>query len=144
MLGNGVCCAAGAARSGGRGRLHLNSSGRRGPVPAGELTVQVVRSGAGVALLESDFAHLQSVTGNTLPFALFEWHLAWCRHFLRQERGVEDQPMYHVVRDPEGACVGVIPLILTRRRIGGLTFASAGLLGAGPAITEILSSLSTP
>jgi len=113
-------------------------------MPAGELTVHVVRSVAGVAELKSDFAHLELSIGNTLPFALFEWHLAWCRHFLRQDRGVEDLPMYHVLRDPEGTCVGIIPLILTRRRIGGLTFASAGLLGADPAITEIRSSLVKP
>jgi CelD/BcsL family acetyltransferase involved in cellulose biosynthesis len=124
--------------------LNLNYSSSRQPVPAGELTVNVVRSVAGVAELKSDFAHLELSTGNTLPFALFEWHLAWCRHFLRRDRGVEDQPMYHVVRDPEGVCVGIIPLILTRRRIGGLTFASAGLLGADPAITEIRSSLVKP
>ena len=122
----------------------MNYSSPLQPVPAGELTVQVVRSVAGVALLESDFAHLQLVTGNTLPFALFEWHFAWCRHFLRRERAVEDQPMFHVVRNHVGTCVGIVPLILTRRRVGGVNLASAGLLGADPAITEIRSSLVQP
>jgi CelD/BcsL family acetyltransferase involved in cellulose biosynthesis len=124
--------------------LHLNYPSSNKPVPAGELTVHVVRSVAGVAQLKSDFAHLDLVTGNTLPFALFEWHLAWCRHFLRQERGVEDQPMYYVVRTHVGTCVGIVPLILTRRRLGALKFASAGLLGADPAITEVRSSLVQP
>jgi CelD/BcsL family acetyltransferase involved in cellulose biosynthesis len=124
--------------------LHLNYSSSQNPVPAGDLTVQVVRSVAGVAQLKSDFAHLNLVTSNRLPFALFEWHQAWCRHFLRQERGVEDQPMYYVVRTHGGTCVGIVPLILTRRRIGALKLASAGLLGADPAITEIRLSLVQP
>jgi CelD/BcsL family acetyltransferase involved in cellulose biosynthesis len=124
--------------------LHLNYSSSLKTVSAGELTVHVVRSVAGVADLKSDFAYLQLVTGNTLPFALFDWHLAWCRHFLRQESRVADHPMYYVVRDNAGSCLGIVPLILTRRHIGGLTVASAGLLGADPAITEIRSSLVKP
>lgn len=122
----------------------MNYSSPPRAAPAGELTVHVVRSLSGVAELERDFGHLQSVTGNTLPFALFDWHLSWCRHFLRQEPRVEDQPLFYVVRRQEGSCVGIVPLILTRRRVGGLKFASAGLLGADPAITEIRSSLVQP
>jgi hypothetical protein len=49
------------------GSLHLNYSSSLEPAP--ELTVQVVRSLEGVAELEGDFARLQAVTGNTLPFA---------------------------------------------------------------------------
>jgi hypothetical protein len=88
------------------------------PEPAPELTVQVVRSLEGVAELEGDFARLQAVTGNTLPFALFEWQLTWCRHFRRQDPAVVDEPMFHVVRDSAGNCVAIVPLILTRRRVG--------------------------
>jgi CelD/BcsL family acetyltransferase involved in cellulose biosynthesis len=124
--------------------LRLNYSSPLKGVPASELTVQVIRSLSEVAELESDYADLQSVTGNALPFALFDWHLAWCRHFLRQERGVEDQPMFYVVRHHARGCVGIVPLILTRRRVGGLHLASATLLGADPAITEIRSSLVRP
>lgn len=109
-----------------------------------ELTVHVVRSLAGVAALERDFARLQQVTGNTLPFALYEWQLAWCRHFLGRQPGIVDQPIFHVVRNGAGACVAIVPFILTRRRFAGLSFASIGLLGADPAITEIRTSLVEP
>jgi CelD/BcsL family acetyltransferase involved in cellulose biosynthesis len=108
------------------------------------LTVDVVRSLAGVAKLREDFAYLQSVTGNTLPFALYEWQLHWCRHFLRRETRLTDQPMFQVCRDANGTCVGIVPLILTQRRLGGLRIASLGLLGADPGITEIRTSLVQP
>jgi CelD/BcsL family acetyltransferase involved in cellulose biosynthesis len=111
---------------------------------AAELTVQVVRSLEGVAELKGDFARLQAVTGNTLPFALFEWQLTWCRHFRRQGPAVVDEPLFHVVRDSEGNCVAIVPLILTRRRVGMLNIVSLGLLGADPAITEIRTSLVQP
>jgi CelD/BcsL family acetyltransferase involved in cellulose biosynthesis len=124
------------------GSLHLNYSSSLEPAP--ELTVQVVRSLEGVAELEGDFARLQAVTGNTLPFALFEWQLTWCRHFRRQGPAVVDEPMFHVVRDSEGNCVAIVPLILTRRRVGMLKIGSLGLLGADPAITEIRTSLVQP
>jgi len=124
------------------GSLHLNYSSALEPAP--ELTVQVVRSLEGVAELEGDFARLQAITGNTLPFALFEWQLTWCRHFRRQDPAVVDEPMFHVVRDSEGNCVAIVPLILTRRRVGTLKIVSLGLLGADPAITEIRTSLVQP
>ncbi len=114
------------------------------PSPGAELTVEVIRTLAGVADLQGDFAHLQAVTGNTLPFALFEWHLSWCRHFLDLDPSIVDEPMFHVVRDGAGTCVAIIPLIMTKRRLGSLTAASVGLLGADPAITEIRSPLVQP
>jgi CelD/BcsL family acetyltransferase involved in cellulose biosynthesis len=114
----------------------------RGPVA--DLTVDVVRSLDGVAELKDDFARLQSATGNTLPFALFEWQFTWCRHFIRREPSIRDQPMFHVVRTQDGTCIAIVPLILTQRRLGRLTFSSAGFLGADPAITEIRTSLVQP
>src|SRR6202166_2788694 len=93
-----------------------------------DLTVQVVRSLEGVAELEGAFARLQAVTGNTLPFALFEWQLAWCRYFRRQDPAIVDEPMFHVVLNRDGDCVAIVPLVLTRRRVGMLRIVSLGLL----------------
>jgi CelD/BcsL family acetyltransferase involved in cellulose biosynthesis len=109
-----------------------------------ELTVDVVCDLAGVAGLEADFARLQTATGNALPFALFEWQIVWCRHFLRCDRGIVDQPMFYVVRSQEDVCVAILPMILTRRRAGGLDVAYIGPLGADPAITEIRTPLVHP
>jgi CelD/BcsL family acetyltransferase involved in cellulose biosynthesis len=104
----------------------------------------VVRSTEAVAQLEADFRHLESVAANTLPFATFEWHLAWCRHFRRHQLGLADEPLFHVLRNAEGTCVGIIPLILTQRRLGTLRYVTLSLLGADPAITEIRTCLVQP
>jgi CelD/BcsL family acetyltransferase involved in cellulose biosynthesis len=125
-------------------RLDLTYSRSVGRAQDAELSVDVVRSLAGVAELQKDFAHLQSVSGNTLPFALHEWQLHWCRHFLRQEARITDQPMFQVFRNASGTCVAIIPLILTKRRIGGIRVASLDLLGADPGITEIRTPLIQP
>lgn len=99
---------------------------------------------SGIAALEKDYEHLQQVTGNTLPFALFEWHLTWCRHFLNIQAAVEDQPRFQVLRDDAGRCVGIVPLIVSRRRVGPFKVVSVGFLGADPAITEIRGALVAP
>jgi len=125
--------------------MHLSSplARSRDSIPA-ELTRSEVCDVAGIAALERDYERLQSVTGNALPFALYEWHLSWCRHFLNIQPAVEDQPRFQVLRDMAGLCVGIIPLIVSRRRVGPLKFASVGLLGADPAITEIRGALVAP
>jgi CelD/BcsL family acetyltransferase involved in cellulose biosynthesis len=122
--------------------LHLNYSSSLKADP--ELTVEVVRSLERVAELEGDFARLQAVAGNTLPFALFEWQLTWCRHFRRQDPAIADEPLFHVVRNRERDCVAIVPLMRTRRRVGMLNIVSLGLLGADPALTEIRTSLVEP
>jgi CelD/BcsL family acetyltransferase involved in cellulose biosynthesis len=111
--------------------------------PGAHLTVEIIRSLAGVAALREDFEHLQTATANTLPFALYEWQFAWCRHFLGGKQGIADQPLFHVIRDA-GCCVAIIPLIHTHRRLGTLNVVSVGLLGADPAVTEIRTSLVRP
>ena len=110
----------------------------------GELRVEVLASLAGVTGLQRDYVHLQAVSGNVLPFALYEWHVAWCRHFLGSHDGIVDEPLFHVFRTAEGTCVGIVPLIRTERRMGGIAVSSLGLLGADPAITEIRGALVQP
>ena len=125
--------------------MHLSSAPERSrDSNPGELTRSEVCDVAGIAALAKDYERLQGATGNALPFALYEWHLTWCRHFLNIQPTVEDQPRFQVLRDTAGHCVGIIPLIVSRRRVGPLKFASVGLLGADPAITEIRGALVTP
>ncbi len=105
------------------------------------LSVEIIRSFDALAAAESDYDHLQRLTGNTLPFALHDWHLAWCRHFLDANGRIESQMMIHILRDRHRNCVGIVPLILTRRRNGPVIVAAVDLLGADPAITEIRGPL---
>ena len=64
------------------------------------------------------YDHLQRVTGNPLPFSLHEWHLAWCQHFLNHDPRIREEPLFYVLRDPAGTCVAIVPLIVSRRRLG--------------------------
>jgi CelD/BcsL family acetyltransferase involved in cellulose biosynthesis len=120
------------------------ASARVVPGASSGLTVEVVRTVSGIEKLRAEYTQLQTTTGNDLPFALQEWHVAWCRHFLREKPSIVDQPIFHVVRTKDGNCVAILPFILTRRRVGGLSVASVAPLGADPAITEIRASLVQP
>jgi CelD/BcsL family acetyltransferase involved in cellulose biosynthesis len=123
---------------------HLAYTTSMGRDSGEELQVEVITSLAPLIRLQPDYVHLQAVSGNVLPFALYEWHITWCRHFLGNHDGIVDEPLFHVFRTADGACVGLVPLIRTRRRMGGIAVHSLSLLGADPAITEIRGSLVQP
>jgi len=109
-----------------------------------ELTADIVVSVEGIRALAPDYEYLYRVTGNTLPFALQDWHLTWCAHFLNRNRQIQEQPLFHVLRTGAGECVAIVPLILTRRRLGPLKLATVGSIGADPGLTEIRTSLVKP
>ena len=102
-----------------------------------QVRLETVTSVEGVAALQTDYEHLEGITGNKLPFALHEWHLTWCRHFLGCQSHVYDEPLFYVLRNAADKCVAIVPLIVSRRRLGPLKIVSIGLLGPDPAITEI-------
>ncbi len=108
------------------------------------VTGGIVSDVDGIGRLGADYEQLYRVTGNSLPFALQEWHLAWCEHFLNHTPLIQDQPWFCVLRAGDGECVAILPLILTRRRIGPLKVASLSLIGADPALTEIRNPLIKP
>jgi CelD/BcsL family acetyltransferase involved in cellulose biosynthesis len=112
--------------------------------PRATVTLETVTTVDGVAALGPCYEHLHRVTGNTSPFALHEWHLAWCRHFLNCNPRIRDQPLFYVVRNSAGACVAIVPFVISRRRVGPLNIASINLLGADPAITELRAPLVDP
>lgn len=108
------------------------------------LAVEVATTIDDLQALEADYDRLLRATGNTLPFALHEWHVAWCNQFLESSKLVSTRPMFHIVRNSCGECVAIAPLILTRRTVGPLRLGTLDLLGADPAITEIRTSLIEP
>lgn len=114
-------------------------------IPANaDMRVEVATSLSALQALEPDYEQVLRSTGNTLPFALHEWHMAWCRQFLESSRRIRTEPMIHAARNAEGRCVAIVPLILTRRTVGPVQFGTLDLLGADPAITEIRTSLIEP
>jgi CelD/BcsL family acetyltransferase involved in cellulose biosynthesis len=109
-----------------------------------ELTTEIISSVAGIQALKPDYERVYRLTGNTLPFALQEWHLSWCSHFLNRNPQIRDEPRFFVLRNRSGDCSAIVPLILTRRRIGPLRLTTVDLVGADPALTEIRSPLIEP
>jgi CelD/BcsL family acetyltransferase involved in cellulose biosynthesis len=109
-----------------------------------ELTTDVVTDIDGIRALKPDYERLQRVTGNTLPFALQEWHLAWCAHFLNSHPQIHEQPLFCVLRDRSGECVALVPLVWTRRRVGPLGVSTVDVIGADPGLTEIRLPLIEP
>jgi CelD/BcsL family acetyltransferase involved in cellulose biosynthesis len=108
------------------------------------VTVSQVTDLQGIAGLVGDYAQLRGAAGNRLPFALHDWHLSWCRHFLNYHPHIEDEPRFCVLHDAAGRCVAVLPFIQSRRRFGPLRVTSLNMLGADPAITEIPTALVAP
>ena len=115
-----------------------------GLIPQSTVSVETVTTVAGVALLGPCYERLHRVTGNTLPFAFLEWHLAWCRHFINCDPRVQDEPLFYVLRNSARVCVAIVPFIISRRWIGPLKVVSVNLLGADPAITEVRAPLIEP
>ena len=108
------------------------------------VTAEIVGDVAGIRELTPDYEHLYQSTGNTLPFATQEWHLSWCEHLLSRDPRTRQQPLFCVLRSHQGSCVAIVPLILTRRRLGPVKVAVLGLVGADPALTEIRNPLVEP
>ena len=113
-------------------------------LPKTTVAVELVTNVAGVAALGPCYERLLEATGNTMPFALHDWHVVWCRHFLNCHSHIRDEPLFYVLRDWEDECVAVFPFVISRRRLGPFKVASIDLLGADPAITEIRTPLIYP
>jgi CelD/BcsL family acetyltransferase involved in cellulose biosynthesis len=125
-------------------QLHGGLGLARPRAPRDALTVEVATTLEALQALESDYDRLSRAAGNTLPFALHEWHVAWCRQFLEPGELISTQPMIHTARNSEGRCVAIVPLILTRRTVGPVHVSTLDLIGADPALTEIRTSLIEP
>ena len=108
------------------------------------LAVEVATTISDLQALKPDYDRLLHATGNTLPFARHEWHVAWCNQFLVSSNRIRTQLMIHTARNSAGQCVAIVPLILTRRGIGPFKVGTLDLLGADPALTEIRTSLIEP
>lgn len=109
-----------------------------------EITTDLVTNVNDIRALTPDYEHLYRVTGNTLPFALHEWHLSWCRHFLNRDPQIAESPLFCILRDRIGECVAIVPLIFARRSLGPLKLGTVNLIGADPGLTEIQSPLIKP
>ena len=144
QFGSAAKCS-GAARSGHSTLIKLTHLGRvRSARTASDLSVEVVSNVGDLLARQADYASLLRATGNTLPFTLHEWHVAWCNQLCISRNAIRTQPLIHFARDSDGRCVAIAPFILTRRAFGPIRLGSLDMLGADPALTEIRTSLILP
>jgi CelD/BcsL family acetyltransferase involved in cellulose biosynthesis len=108
------------------------------------LSVEVASNAEQLAALKGEYQQVLESSGNKLPFALHEWHLAWCEHFLESRLQLRSQRHFYVVRDEQRRCVAIVPLILTRRAVGPIKISSLDLVGADPGLTEIRGAIICP
>jgi CelD/BcsL family acetyltransferase involved in cellulose biosynthesis len=98
----------------------------------------------GLQALRPCYEQLQRETGNILPFAMHDWHVAWCGRFLNNNARTHDQLHFYVMRDADGKCVCVLPFIISRRRVGPLSVPTINFVGADTNVTEIRTPLMVP
>ncbi len=108
------------------------------------ISVETVTTLDGIGALGPCYDRLLKATGNTLPFALHEWHFAWCRNFLNYDPRVHDAPFFCVLRNAADECIAILPFIISRRRVGPIDIVTVNLLGADPAITELRGPIIHP
>ena len=106
--------------------------------------IEIVGGLEGIRALTPDYVHLYQVTGNALPYATQEWHLAWCEHLLSRAPQISQRPLFCVLRNFDGTCVAIVPLLLTRRRLGPLKVGTLALVGADASLTEMRNPLIEP
>jgi CelD/BcsL family acetyltransferase involved in cellulose biosynthesis len=107
-------------------------------------TVTKITSAEALDSLRADYDDLNRECALALPFTLLEWHRAWCASFLAATAAIEDSLLVYVVRLATGRCVGIVPMVHTRRSVGPFNVCSLALLGADRALTEIRMPLIAP
>ena len=108
------------------------------------LSVEVITSREQLLTLRSDYEQILASSNNKLPFALHDWHVLWCDHFLESRLQLQSQPRFYIVRDADQCCVAIVPFIRTRRSIGPIKITSLDLVGADPGLTEIRGAIIHP
>src|SRR3974390_2247776 len=94
------------------GAMGFSERAGESPLREERASIELVSDLPGIRDLAGDYERLYQVTGNTLPFATHEWHLAWCEHLLSCSPRATQQPLFCVVRNSRGTCVAIVPLIL--------------------------------
>src|SRR5579864_9400895 len=106
--------------------------------------VEVVTSIKRLSEIEGDYSELNNASGNTLPFALHDWHVAWWKHLSASSSSIRDSLMIHVVRDEARRPLAIVPLILTQRTQLGVRVSTIAPVGSDPWLTEIRPPLVAP
>jgi CelD/BcsL family acetyltransferase involved in cellulose biosynthesis len=107
--------------------------------------IEVVTDPAALARVAPEWNALAEAHGEGLPFRTWEWVDAWLRWFPERRFAVRDDPEVLIFRAPDGAMVGVAPLVRTRRPgVGPALLRGIEFLGADPNVTEVRGILAHP
>jgi CelD/BcsL family acetyltransferase involved in cellulose biosynthesis len=94
--------------------------------------------------LEAEWAALHERLG-AMPFSGPAWAVSWWHSLRRDAALTRDSLRLFVVRDERGALVAVAPMMLTERRLAGVSVArTLHFIGADPNITEVRGMLVAP
>lgn len=109
------------------------------------MRLEVITDRAALAKLAGEWNALADAHGEGLPFRTWEWTDAWLRWFPERRFAVHDDPEVLIFRGPDGAMVGVAPLVRTRRPgVGPALLRGVEFLGADPNVTEVRGILVDP
>jgi CelD/BcsL family acetyltransferase involved in cellulose biosynthesis len=122
----------------------LDLGGASCGLPAGPAHVELVTTLDGLERLKPDYDRLNRSTGNRLPFALHDWHVAWWKHFAARSEWVQDSLAIYVVRDRLDQCLALVPFVATDRFFGPLRLRTMSMLGPDPYISEFRGPLVHP
>jgi CelD/BcsL family acetyltransferase involved in cellulose biosynthesis len=107
------------------------------------LTVEKVESFASLVRLEAEWRELEVHSG--LPFATWDWTIAWWNQLREDKLGVKDSLFVRTIRTSLGELTAVAPMLISRRpSIGPLCIRQLQFFGADPNITEVRGLLARP
>jgi CelD/BcsL family acetyltransferase involved in cellulose biosynthesis len=107
------------------------------------LSVEKVETFASLMRLEAEWRKLESHSG--LPFATWDWTIAWWNQLREDKLGVKDSLFVRAIRANDGELIAVAPMLISRRpSIGPLCIRQLQFFGADPNITEVRGILARP
>jgi CelD/BcsL family acetyltransferase involved in cellulose biosynthesis len=109
------------------------------------LSIERIDSLSAFQALESSWDRLFEAAATGLPFATFDWASIWWKHFSKKSLLIADRLAIFVVRDADGAVVGIAPMMETDRPgFGPVRTRALHLFGADPNVTELRTVLCFP
>ena len=108
-------------------------------------SVEIIKTIAALRALEVDWRALERSLPRMLPFATFDWSVAWWEHLRVDRWGVRDELFTHAIRSDSGELMAVAPMMVTSRpRRGPIRIRELQFLGSDPNVTEIRGLLVDP
>ena len=107
------------------------------------MIIEKLDSLAALLALKEEWRALEVHSG--LPFASWDWAVAWWTQLREDKLGVKDSLFARAFRSDQGELVAVAPLLISRRpSVGPLCMRQLQFFGADPNITELRGMIALP